>query len=219
MIRRNSCRSRSTGFQPVCLPASHRARGCPCPSPDARYAHAIFAPSPPSRRRLRLTVAGHSPGSLHAGLRSLDAALAFAIVAALGQQRRLPGTGSPSLPTVAQVFNLCAFPLRIAPLAAPRSTGCQPVCLSYAQGFNLCASRLRVAVGVVQWAVEVVRRHPVAVGAEQPGSRTPSSASMRLAPARGPRVAPRTTLATRRSSAACDHDPRIGGMVVAAAPV
>jgi len=33
----------------------------------------------------------------------------FAIVAALDQQRRLSGTGSPSLSLVAQVVNLCAF--------------------------------------------------------------------------------------------------------------
>ncbi len=32
----------------------------------------------------------------------------FAILAALDQQRRLSGTGSPSLPLVAQVVNLCA---------------------------------------------------------------------------------------------------------------
>ena len=37
----------------------------------------------------------------------------FAILASLGQQRRLPGTGSPSRPLVAQVFNLCVFPVRI----------------------------------------------------------------------------------------------------------
>jgi hypothetical protein len=34
--------------------------------------------------------------------------LRFAILAARRKQRRLPGKGSPSLPTVAQVFNLCA---------------------------------------------------------------------------------------------------------------
>jgi len=33
----------------------------------------------------------------HPALRSLDAALAFAILAALGQQRRSTGTGSPAL--------------------------------------------------------------------------------------------------------------------------
>jgi len=37
------------------------AQGYPCPSPDARCAHPAVAPSPPSQRRLRLTVAGQSP--------------------------------------------------------------------------------------------------------------------------------------------------------------
>ena len=43
--------------------------------------------------------------------------LRFAILAARRKQRRLPGTGSPSLPSlspVAQVFNLCLFTMRIA---------------------------------------------------------------------------------------------------------
>ena len=35
--------------------------------------------------------------------------LRFAILASRKKQRRLPGTGSPSLPPVAQVFNLCVF--------------------------------------------------------------------------------------------------------------
>jgi len=35
----NLRRPRSTGFQPVCLSASHRARGYPRPAPDARCAH------------------------------------------------------------------------------------------------------------------------------------------------------------------------------------
>jgi len=30
---------RSTGRQPVCVHGSHRARGCPCPSPDVRCGH------------------------------------------------------------------------------------------------------------------------------------------------------------------------------------
>jgi len=34
-------------------------------SPDVRYGPAAFAPSPPSRRRLRLTVAGQSPAPRH----------------------------------------------------------------------------------------------------------------------------------------------------------
>jgi len=42
------------------------------PSPDVRYGHAAIAPSPPSRRRLRLTFAGRSPAPGTA-LRSLDA--------------------------------------------------------------------------------------------------------------------------------------------------
>ena len=60
----------------------NEARGCPCPSPDARCG---ILPS----------LARCCPH--------------FAILAALGQQRRLSGTGSPSLPPVAQVFNLCVF--------------------------------------------------------------------------------------------------------------
>jgi len=40
--------------------------------------------------------------------------LRFAILAARRKQRRLPGTGSPSLfSPVAQVVNLCVFPVRI----------------------------------------------------------------------------------------------------------
>ena len=41
--------------------------------------------------------------------------LRYAILASRKKQRRLPGTGSPSLRPlqVAQVFNLCAFPVRI----------------------------------------------------------------------------------------------------------
>ena len=185
---------RSTGFQPVCLPASHRA-------------HAIFAPSPPSRRRLRLTVAGHSPGSLHAGLRSLDAALAFAIVAALGQQRRLPGTGSPSLPPVAQVVNLCASRMH-------RFSTC--VHLGFASRSVLSSEPLKSSGGMFESAC---RTPYFAIGAEQPGSRTPSSASMRLAPARGPRVAPRTTPSPTIARLPAIMIPGFGGMVVAAAPV
>jgi len=41
--------------------------------------------------------------------------LRFAILAALAPIARLSGTGSPSLHPVAQVFNLCVFPVRIIP--------------------------------------------------------------------------------------------------------
>ncbi len=50
--------------------------------------------------------------------------LRFAILALRRKQRRLPGTGSPSLPLVAQVFNLCV------PLVA--------------QVFNLCHGATQV---------------------------------------------------------------------------
>ena len=67
----------------------HTARGCPCPSPDACYG---LRPS----ARSMLTSLRH-PGCTR-------------------QQRRLSGTGSPSLhrSLVAQVFNLCAAPLGAA---------------------------------------------------------------------------------------------------------
>ena len=54
----------------------------------------------------------------------------FAILASLDQQRRLSGTGSPLLPLVAQVFNLCVFSL---PLVA--------------QVFNLCVFSGRIGTG------------------------------------------------------------------------
>ena len=58
---------------------------------------------------------------------SMPAALRHPVCA--GQQRRLQGTGSPSRPPVAQVVNLCAFPVaQVSNLwLFHRSTGFQPV--------------------------------------------------------------------------------------------
>jgi len=49
--------------------------------------------------------------------------LRFGIRAFACQQRRLPGTGSPSLPLVAQVVNLCAFPrdVQVLPVVLERN--------------------------------------------------------------------------------------------------
>ena len=84
------------------------ARGCQCPIAGRSHRAPAVAPSPPSRRRLRLTVAGRSPApSIRPSARSMLTSLRHP--GCVRQQRRLPGTGSPSLhrSLVAQVFNLC----------------------------------------------------------------------------------------------------------------
>jgi len=63
-------------------------------------------PVPVAGRSLRPSWASLTRCCLRSGIR------AFAC-----QQRRLPGTGSPSLALVAQVVNLCALPTRINPAA------------------------------------------------------------------------------------------------------
>jgi hypothetical protein len=58
-------------------------------------------------------------------------------VASLDQQRRLSGTGSPSLPLVAQVVNLCVFSL---PLVA--------------QVFNLWVFSVRIGIATSSLACD-----------------------------------------------------------------
>jgi hypothetical protein len=96
--------------QPAHLPASSPSSASPGLPPPLGAAH---APSPDARCGLP-------------GLHSLDADFASPSMAALVSNAGSWGTGCPSLPPVAQVFNLCAAPLRI------RSTGFQPVCRSTA---------------------------------------------------------------------------------------
>ena len=84
---------RSTGCQPVCRSGLQWARDCPC-----HLAGRSLRASCPAltRRKPR-----------------------FALQASLGFLRRSIGTGSPSRPLVAQVFNLCVFPFRSALLRVP----------------------------------------------------------------------------------------------------
>gem|GEM_PF-2993867 len=85
-------------------------------SPDVRYGHAAFAPAPPSRRRLRLAVAGQSPAPRgHA---------AFAPVPPFSRRCRRPGVGfglrSPCrarLPGVWRSLDVCCASPSMAPLA------------------------------------------------------------------------------------------------------
>jgi hypothetical protein len=103
--------------QPAHLPASSPSSASPGLPPPLGAAHAI---SPDARcGHPALSLARRKPR--FAGHRSAAGGL---VVAPLGFLRRSIGMGCPSLPPVAQVFNLCVAPLRI------RSTGCQPVCLS-----------------------------------------------------------------------------------------
>jgi len=60
---------------------------------------------------LPMPVAGHSLRPSRPSLARCF--LRCAILASRRKQRRLPGTGSPSLPLVAQVFNLCVFSVHI----------------------------------------------------------------------------------------------------------
>ena len=84
---------RSTGCQPVCRSGLQWARDCPC----HLAGRSLRASCPPlTRRKPR-----------------------FALQASLGFLRRSIGTGSPSQPLVAQVFNLCVFPFRSALLCVP----------------------------------------------------------------------------------------------------
>jgi len=78
---------RSTGWQPVCFPGPPRARGCQCPSPDAPFGFP--------------------------GLRSLDADFAPPSMAALVSNAGSRARAAPRCPPVAQVFNLCVFPVPI----------------------------------------------------------------------------------------------------------
>ena len=71
----------------MCSPFRVGLGAAHAPSPDVRY-------GPP-------------------GLCSLDAACASASMPPLVSKAGSRSTGSPSLPPVAQVFNLCAFPVRI----------------------------------------------------------------------------------------------------------
>jgi hypothetical protein len=116
-----SCPARTV--QPAHLPASSPSSASPGVPPPLGAAH---APSPDARCGLP-------------GLHSLDADFASPSMAALVSNAVSRGTGSPSLPPVAQVSNLCVFPLRIRSTRfstcvsfrfASVAQGFQPVCLS-----------------------------------------------------------------------------------------
>jgi hypothetical protein len=117
-----------------CQPAQV-TRVCPCPSPDTRYGHATVAPSSPSRRRLRLTVAGRGPAS---------SILPFA-------RSMLTSLRHPWLRPPIRLWRIGAratpAPGHGQPLAALCSTGWQPVCLHGSPSARCIITRTRFENG------------------------------------------------------------------------
>ena len=179
---------RSTGCQPVCRSGLQWARDCPCHLAGRslradQSAGGGSVPGPPlTRRKPR-----------------------FALQASLGFLRRSIGTGSPSQPLVAQVFNLCVFPFRSALLRVPPAA-CSPF-LNHIRGMMLRgAARAREPGSAASEATTnppaadrcpAKRSRRAASGGPEPAAsvRRRARAAPSLVNSRGSRVT-RTSLAT-----------------------